>query len=101
MDASLANELLLKPGENQQALVDFDTNRQKIAARLVAAARNITYPKEQGIVQSLQLNGSAYLLKLQEARDAHKRGDTLGTLNIYRSAATLIDRQIIPQAEQL
>ena len=101
MDASLANELLLKPGENQQALADFEKNRKKIADRLVAAARNITYPEEEGIVQSLQLNGSAYLLKLQEARDTHKRGDTIGTLNIYRSAATLIDRQIIPQAEQL
>ena len=101
MDASLANELLLKPGENQQALADFEINRKKIADRLVAAARNITYPAEEGIVQSLQLSGSAYLLKLQEARDAHKRGDTIGTLNIYRSAATLIDRQIIPQAEQL
>jgi hypothetical protein len=101
MDASLANELLLKPGENQQALADFEKNRKKIADRLVAAARNITYPAEEAIVQSLQLNGSAYLLKLQEARDAHKRGDTLGTLNIYRSAATLIDEQIIPQAEQL
>ena len=101
MDASLANELLLKPGENQQALADFEKNRKKIADRLVAAARNITYSAEEAIVQSLQLNGSAYLLKLQEARDAHKRGDTLGTLNIYRSAAILIDRQIIPQAEQL
>ena len=101
MDASLANELLLKPGENQQALADFEKNRKKIADRLVAAARNITYPEEEGIVQSLQLNGSAYLLKLQSARDTHKRGDTIGTLNIYRSAATLIDRQIIPQAEQL
>ena len=101
MDASLANELLLKPGENQQALADFEENRKKIADRLVAAAKNITYPAEEGIVQSLQFNGSAYLLKLQEARDAHKRGDTIGTLNIYRSAATLIDRQIIPQAEQL
>ncbi|WP_373544883.1 hypothetical protein [Chamaesiphon sp.] len=101
MDASLANELLLKPGENRQALADFEINRQKIANRLVAAARNITYPQEEGIIQSLQLNGSAYLLKLQEARDAHKRGDTIGTLNIYRSAATLIDREIIPQAEQL
>jgi hypothetical protein len=41
------------------------------------------------------------LLKLQEARDAHKRGDPIGTLNIYRSAANLMDRDIIPQAERL
>jgi hypothetical protein len=101
MDASLANELLLKPGENRQALVDFDKNRKKIADRLVAAAKNITYPAEEVIIQSLQLNSSSYLLKLQEARDAHKRGDAVSTLNIYQSAARLMDQDIIPQSEQL
>jgi hypothetical protein len=101
MDASLANELLLKPGTNQQALVNFDKNRKKIADRLVAAAKNITYPEEEVILQKLQLHSSAYLLKLQEARDAHKRGDLVNTLNIYRSAANMMDRDIIPQAEEL
>ncbi|WP_309735800.1 hypothetical protein [Chamaesiphon sp. OTE_75_metabat_556] len=101
MDASLANELLLKPGENRQVLADFDKNRKKIADRLVAAAKNITYPEEEKIVQSLQLNLSGYLLKLQAARDAHKRGDSIDTLNIYRSAASLMDRDIIPQAIEL
>jgi uncharacterized membrane protein YqjE len=101
MDASLANELLLKPGENQQALLDFEKNRKKIADRLVAAAKNIVYPGEEAIVQSLQLNASAYLLKLQEARDAHKRSDAVGALKIYQNAANLIDREIIPQAEKL
>ena len=101
MDASLANELLLKPGDNRQALADFEKNRKKIADRLVDAARNITYPEEEKIIQSLQLNSSAYLLKLQEARDAHKRGDVAGTLILYQSAATLMDRNIIPQAAEL
>ena len=101
MDASLANELLLKPGENRQALADFDKNRKKIADRFVAAAKNITYPEEEKIIQDLQLNNSAYLLKLQSAREAHKRGDLVSALNIYQSAATLMDRDIIPQAEQL
>jgi hypothetical protein len=101
MDASLANELLLKPGSNQQALADFEINRKKIADRLVAAAKNITYPEEEKIIQSLQWNNSAYLLKLQEARIAHKRGDAAGALSIYQSAATLMDRDIIPQAIQL
>jgi hypothetical protein len=31
LDASLANELLLKPGEERQVLADFDKNRKKIA----------------------------------------------------------------------
>jgi CHASE3 domain sensor protein len=101
MDASLANELLLKSGTNLQVLADFDKNRKKIAERLVLAAKNITYPEEEQIIQGLQLNNSAYLLKLQSAREAHKRGDLAGALNIYQSAASLMDRDIIPQAEQL
>ena len=101
MDASLVNELLLKPGTNLQVLAAFDKNRQKIAERLVLAAKNITYPEEEQIIQGLQLNNSAYLLKLQSAREAHKRGDLVGALHIYQSAASLMDRDIIPQAEQL
>jgi hypothetical protein len=101
IDASLANELLLKPGEDREALANFEINRKKIADRLVDAAKNITYPDEEKIVKSLQLNGSGYFLKLQEARDAHRRNDPIGALNIYRSAASLVDRDILPKAEEL
>jgi hypothetical protein len=103
MDASLASELLLKPGDTRQkeVLIDFETNRKKIAARFVAAARNITYPKEQEIIEKLQRDDGNYLLKLQAARDAHQRGDTVNALSIYQSAATLMDRTIIPKAEEL
>jgi hypothetical protein len=101
LDASLANELLSKPGQNRQVLADFEKNRKKIANRLVAAAKNITYPAEEKIVQNLQFNGSGYLLKLQEARDAHNRNDAVGALNIYRSAMSLVERDLLPQAEQL
>ncbi len=105
IDASLANELLLDPVKNQkeltQVFADFDKNQKKIANRLVAAAKNITYPEEEKIVQTLQLKGSEYFLKLQEARDARKRGDQVGALTVYRRAADLIDRDILPQAEQL
>jgi hypothetical protein len=123
MDASLASELLLKPGDPRQKEVeiDFQTNRKKIAARIVAAAKNITYtqeipkdatPKqiqvledskldEQRILEKLHRYDTQYLLKLQEARDAHQRGDSVSALNIYRSAATLMDEKIIPKAEEL
>jgi hypothetical protein len=101
IDASLANELLLKPGEDRQALADFEINRKKIADRLVDAAKNITYPDEEKIIKGLQLNGSGYFLKLQEARDARRRNDAIGALNIYRSAASLVDRDILPKAEEL
>jgi hypothetical protein len=103
MDASLASELLLKPGDASQkeVIIDFETNRKKIAARLVAAAKNITYPKEQEIIEKLQRYDGNYLLKLQAARDAHQRGDTVNALSIYQSAATLMDQTIIPKAEEL
>jgi hypothetical protein len=101
LDASLANELLSPPGQNQAALAQFEKNQKKIADRLVAAAKNITYSAEEPIVQSLQLNSSAYLLKLQAARDAHKRNDVVGALNIYRSAASLMDRKILPETDKL
>lgn len=105
IDASLANELLLDPVKDRkkltQVFTDFEKNRKKIADRLVAAAKNITYPEEEKIVQTLQLKGSEYFLKLQEARDAKRRDDKVGALTVYRSAADLIDRDILPQAEQL
>jgi hypothetical protein len=105
IDASLANELLLDPVKDRQKLnqvfVDFEKNRQKIADRLVAAAKNITYPEEEKILQTLQLKGSEYFLKLQETRDARKRNENVEALTVYRSAAEIVDRDILPQAEQL
>ncbi len=101
LDANLANELLDKPGEDPQIIKVFETNRKKIAERLVAAGKNITYPAEEKIVENLQLGNSGYLLKLQAARDAHSRNDQVGALNIYRSAVSLLERDILPQAEKL
>ena len=101
MDASLANELLLKPGDNAQVLKDFEKNRVKIAERLVLVSRNITYAGEEKLITAIQLNSSAYLLKLQAARDTHKRGEAANTLNIYREAANLMDNNIIQRTEQL
>lgn len=105
IDASLANELLLDRTKNQKELVqvfaNFKKNQKKVADRLVAAAKNITYNEEEKIIQILQLQGSEYFLKLQEARDYSKRGDRVGAVNIYQSAASIIDRDILPQAEQL
>jgi hypothetical protein len=103
MDASLASELLLKSGDpsEKEVSIDFQTNRKKIAARITAAAKNITYLQEQEIVEKLQRYDGDYLLKLQEARDAHRRGDSVSALGIYRSAATLMDEKILPKAEEL
>jgi hypothetical protein len=103
MDASLASELLLKPGDprEKEVEIEFQTNRKKIAARVVAAAKNITYPPEQEIVEKLQRYDGDYLLKLQESRDLHRRGDSIGAMNIYRNAAALMDEKIMPKTEEL
>jgi hypothetical protein len=101
IDASLANELLLKPGQNQQALLDFDKNSKKIADRLLAASKNINYLEQEQIVQGLQRNSIDYFLKVQEARDFHKLGNAVNALNVYRTAANIVDRQLLPQAQRL
>ncbi len=101
IDASLANELLLKPGQNQQALADFEKNRAKIADRLLGASKNITYKDEEKIVGNLQLYTLEYFLKIQSVRDAHKLGNAVNTLNLYREAAQIIDVKILPEATKL
>ncbi len=101
IDASLANELLLKPGQNQQALLDFDKNSKKIADRLLAASKNINYLEQEQIVQGLQRNSIDYFLKVQEARDFHKLGNAVNALNVYRSAANIVDEKLLPQAQRL
>ncbi len=102
MDASLANELLLKPGENQKILEEFEkTNRKKIPDRLLLASKYITYAEEEPIVQGLQRNSVVYFLKLQEARDTHKLGNAVNTLNVYRGAANIVDNKLLPQAALL
>lgn len=101
MDASLANELLLKPGQDRQILEEFEKNRTKIPDRLLLASKYITYNEEEPIVQGLQRNSVAYFLKLQEARDTHKLGNPVNTLNVYRSAASIVDNRLLPQAQLL
>ena len=101
IDANIANELLSTSGQDRQSLIDFDTNRKKLAIRLVAAAKNITYPAEEQLVKDLQFNGSSYLLKVQEARNAHNRNDRVGALNFYRSSVNLLEIDILPLAEKL
>jgi hypothetical protein len=101
IDASLANELLSKPGADLQAMADFEKNRKKIADRLLAASKNITFKEEEPIVQGLQRNSIEYFLKLQETRDTHKLGNPINTLNVYREAASIVDNKILPQAQKL
>jgi hypothetical protein len=115
MDEIAARELLAPPNSTP---IDLQEKPQKDAdgkiiqtyserynsasERLVAAAENITYGDDERIpIQKMQLGLGAYIVKIQQARDAHLRGDRANTLSAYRSATEILDTQLLPAADLL
>ncbi len=102
MDANAASELLVPSGQNPDAVKGYEERRQKAAERLVAAAENITFDKkERDPINTMQLGLGEYIAKIQQARDAHARGDAKATLLAYRAAAEIMDTKLIPAADTL
>jgi hypothetical protein len=115
MDAFAASDFLEPPNstpidlqEKPQKDADgktiqtFSERYSAASERLVAAAENITYGDDERIpIQTMQLGLGAYMTKIQQARDAHLRGDRLGTLSAYRSATEILDTQLLPAADLL
>lgn len=102
MDANVANELLNKPGTNQAALKSYEERREKLANLIVAAAENITYgDKERKPIIALQLNLGKYMEKVQQARSLHAVGNQATMLAAYREAANIMDKTLIPAADDL
>jgi hypothetical protein len=102
MDANAASELLVPSGQNPDAVKGYEERRQKAAERLVAAAENITFDKkERDPINKMQLGIGEYIAKIQQARDAHVRGDAKATLLAYRAAAEILDTKLIPAADAL
>jgi hypothetical protein len=101
MDASLANELLGKPGQMTADVDTYEKQRRKAATHLIEAAKNITYGKdEQEPIEALQVGLGSFEGKAQRARDLHERNDP-GYVNAYRDAAAVIDQELLPKADQL
>ncbi len=101
MDANAANELLVKPGQNPEAVKAYEQRRVEVTKALVAAAENITYgDKERIPIENLQLALGDYEAKIQQARDFHARGD-LGFITAYRAAAEIMDNKLLPEADKL
>ncbi|MGV0024976.1 hypothetical protein [Phormidesmis priestleyi] len=115
IDAFAASEFLAPPNSTP---IDLQEKPQKDAdgktiptyserynaasERLVAAAENITYGDDERIpIQKMQLGLGAYMTKIQQARDAHLRGDRANTLSAYRSATEILDTQLLPAADLL
>ena len=102
MDANAASELLVSSGQNPDSVKGYEERRQKASERLVAAAENITFDKkERDPINTMQLGIGDYIAKIQQARDAHVRGDAKATIAAYRAAAEIMDTKLIPAADAL
>lgn len=102
LDANVANELLVKPGENSQAVKGYNYRREKLATLLVKAAENISYGEaERQPIETIISGINEYIQKIQQARDAKARGDTDAVLTAYRDATKIIDDRLLPTADAL
>ncbi|MFM7405825.1 MAG: hypothetical protein ACKO3K_03945 [Cuspidothrix sp.] len=102
MDANVANELLLPYGQNKGAIEGYQERYEKVAERLVLAAKNINFgDKEEKPILIMQRGFGEYLTKIQQARDAHARGDINNTLIPYRAAIAVMEQKLLPAADEL
>jgi hypothetical protein len=102
MDANAANELLVKPGLNPDAVTGYNQRREKIAKLLVAVTENITYDDQERIpIQTIQIKLGDYIQLIQQARDFNAQGNEASKLQAYRSAAELLDAALLPAATTL
>ncbi|AFZ25430.1 hypothetical protein Cylst_3275 [Cylindrospermum stagnale PCC 7417] len=102
MDANAANELLVPPGQNQEAAKGYRERYEAVAERLVTAAENISYgDKERKAIETMQLGLGDYIAKIQQARDFHARGETNAMLFAYRAAGEIMDKTLLPASDEL
>jgi hypothetical protein len=102
MDANAVNELIVKPGYNPQAIINYEERRHALAERLVAAAESISYDEaERKPILAMQVAVGEYIAKIQQARDFNQRGDAAAVLGAYRAAAEIMDKTLLPAADEL
>jgi hypothetical protein len=101
LDANAANDLLGGPNGLAVARDAYEKDRLNVVAGLVAAARNITYPEEPPLIQSMANNVSLYAADVAQARVYNQLGDQASATAALRSATDLMHQQIIPAAESL
>jgi hypothetical protein len=97
MHGDAANELLDTPDANKQAVAGYDQRRVQAVDSLVAAARNITYPREEDLVKRLLTQLGLYEEAVARARLSHRRDDGAAALEEYRHA----DRIMYQEGEKV
>jgi hypothetical protein len=102
LDASLANELLLPPGQNLEATQSIQERQIKIANYQISLIGKLKDGNpERRLITRLQVDMGNYLMAAQRARDWNSQGNKPELLKAYREAELLLDRQLIPAAEAL
>jgi hypothetical protein len=113
MDADEANVLLAPPNTANSATKDLMRRRDEADRELLKASGNVTYDAERAPIETLQVTGGFYNRLAQEAEDLHDFGPpdvsspdphdvhTPPDVNYYQALAILMDRRLLPAAEDL
>ena len=101
MDANATNELIALPGQNMDAVRDYETRRRQATDNLITAAQNITFGKSERDPIVTLANGLAnYERSMTQARDFHERGDP-AMLAAYRQADDILHKTLLPAVDAL
>jgi hypothetical protein len=85
-----------------RTIAKYEERLKSFSEQMVAASENITYgDAERQPLVTLQLETSHYIALIQQARDYHADGKPAEALSSYRSAASLLDKTLIPAANEL
>jgi hypothetical protein len=101
MDAYAANDLLGGPNGIPEARDTYEQDRLKVMAGLVAAAKNITYPGEEPLIQRMENGMSQYAAYVAQARVYNQLGDVPSAMSSLKTATDLMHQEIIPAADAL
>jgi hypothetical protein len=101
MDANAANDLLGGPDGVQSARDAYNKDRADAMSGLIRAAKNITYPEEEPLIQSMENNMSLYAGYIAQAQLYNKLGDWASASQSMQTATNLMHLQILPAADKL
>jgi hypothetical protein len=101
MHASAAGEFLVKPGQNRQAVSDYEKRRLEVTEGILAAAGNITYGDAERVPIRKIMNAlGLYEEAIAQARALHDRGDS-AFVRKHREADRLMHETLLPAADAL
>ena len=102
MDANVANELMVRAGQNAQSIEGYAQRRKEVGDSLLGAAENITYgASERQPLQTMESALSDYETAITRARILHERHEDAASLAAYRQAHQLLETTLFPAADAL